>query len=172
MPVSRPTLKGVLEGKLEFETVPDYAPSFFSYMNEKDVRSGMVKYPFSSFEDIPKDKSGLKFPAFDDIQFYPSKLIESEGFKVVDVNGFAFIGMLGKSAFCIDPRRWHKIKEYLSNGCIEYPECHESEFGVMDGRHRTLLIMQIYNRKTIPIAVPKRHYELVIEKAKLLNALT
>lgn len=48
----------------------------------------------------------------------------------------------------------------------------EPQFGVMDGRHCTLLIMQIYNRKTIPIAVPKGHYELVIEKAKLLNALT
>ncbi len=155
MPDTRPTLKDILEGTLKYTPDPNYDLSVFSSMDEKAVNSYMNKYPFSSFEDIPKDNSGLEYPAFEDIKFYPSKLVEYQGYDVVYVDGFAFLRALGQSAFCIDPRRWHKIKHYISKGCVEYPESVESELSVADGRHRTLLLMQIYNRKTIPIVVPK-----------------
>lgn len=154
MSSTNPTLTDILEGKLEFKVDPDYDLSVFSSMNEKDVHSYMEKYPFSSFEDIPKDSTGLEYPAFEDIKFYPSKLMEEQGYRVAYVDGFAFLRNRGQSAFCIDPRRWHKIKTYLSMGHIEYPECLDSELGVLDGRHRTLLLMQIYNRKIIPIVIP------------------
>lgn len=150
-----PTLKDTLEGTLKYTPDPNYDLSVFSSMDEKAVNSYMKKYPFSSFEDIPKDNSGLEYPSFEDIIFYPSKLIEDQGYNVVYVDGLAFIRTLGQSAFCIDPRRWHKIKHYISKGRVEYPECSELELSVMDGRHRTLLLMQIYNRKTIPIVIPK-----------------
>jgi len=168
---TRLSLKDILDGKHKHTVDQDYDVSLFSDMKEEDANLSMDKYPFSSFEDIPKDRSGLNYPSFEDIEFYPSKLIQEEGYKVIYVDGLAFLRILGDSAFCIDPRRWNKIKQYLAKGHIEYPECYESEFGVMDGRHRTLLMMQIYNRKTVPIAVLETSYNFLLEKANSLNAL-
>ncbi|HAN4252094.1 TPA: hypothetical protein IFB71_004792, partial [Escherichia coli] len=58
-----------------------------------------------------------------------------------------------------------------SKGYVEYPEASNSEFGVSDGRHRTLLLMQLYNRKTVPVVVAEREYEKFILDAKANGAI-
>ncbi|ECU0421564.1 hypothetical protein DHU54_24710, partial [Salmonella enterica] len=69
--------------------------------------------------------------------------------KIVEVDGLAFLSILGDGAFCIDPRRWHRIKTYIAKGTVEYPQVSVRDSGVSDGRHHTLLLMQLYNRRTI-----------------------
>lgn len=123
------------------------------------MQTYMTKYPFMSFEAIPRDESGLTFPAFEDLQFYLPLPLRHQPVKIVEVDGLAFLSVLGDGAFCIDPRRWHKIKTYIAKGTVEYPQVSVMHSGVSDGRHRTLLLMQLYNRKTIPVVVPESHYE-------------
>lgn len=130
------------------------------------MQTFMTKYPFMSFEAIPRDESGLTFPAFEDLQFYLPSLLRHKPVKIVEVNGLAFLGVLGDGAFCIDPRRWHRIKTYIAKGNVEYPQASLMHSGVSDGRHRTLLLMQLYNRRTIPVVVPESHYETFMAKAK------
>ena len=69
---------------------------------------------------------------------------------VTMINGLTLLRSLGVQAFNIDPRRWHKIKTYLSQGTIEYPQMSEDGKVIIDGRHRILLIMQIYKVTDVP----------------------
>ncbi|HCB2860433.1 TPA: hypothetical protein N3447_005104 [Klebsiella aerogenes] len=131
----------------------------------------MTKYPFTSFEEIPRDESGLTYPAFEDLQFYLPLPFRREPAKIVEVDGLVFLENLGDEAFRIDPRRWHRIKTYIAKGRVEYPQATVRGFGVSDGRHRTLLLMQLYNRRTIPVVVPERHYEQFMSDAKSRGAI-
>lgn len=70
---------------------------------------------------------------------------------VTMINGLTLLRSLGVQAFNIDPRRWHKIKTYLSQGTIEYPQMSEDGKVIIDGRHRILLIMQIYKVTDVPV---------------------
>ncbi|WGE30818.1 hypothetical protein PHA77_17485 (plasmid) [Edwardsiella tarda] len=48
-------------------------PEWFSRIEtdlDTFMQTYMTKYPFTSFEAIPGDESGLTFPAFEDLQFY------------------------------------------------------------------------------------------------------
>lgn len=48
-------------------------PEWFSKIEtdlDTFMQTYMTKYPFRSFEAIPRDESGLTFPAFEDLQFY------------------------------------------------------------------------------------------------------
>ncbi|BAX15467.1 MULTISPECIES: hypothetical protein [Enterobacteriaceae] len=145
--------------------------SWFSNMDIEKLNDYMTKYPFDSFESIPKDDSGLTFPVFENIIFTLPVRYRHCPTRIVYVDGLAFLKKLGDGAFCIDPRRWHKIKKYISKGYVEYPEASNSEFGVSDGRHRTLLLMQLYNRKTVPVVVAEREYEKFILDAKANGAI-
>lgn len=135
------------------------------------MQTYMTKYPFKSFEAIPRDESGLAFPAFEDLQFYLPLPLRHQPVKIVEVDGLAFLSVLGDDAFCIDPRRWHRIKTYIAKGTVEYPQVSVMHSGVSDGRHRTLLLMQLYNRKTIPVVVPESHYETFMAEAKNNDAV-
>jgi hypothetical protein len=90
---------------------------------------------------------------------------------MIEIDGLAFLENLGDGAFCIDPRRWHKIKTYIAKGTVEYPQASVRKFGVSDGRHRTLLLMQLYNRRTIPVVIPENHYDKFMADAKRLGAV-
>lgn len=70
---------------------------------------------------------------------------------VTMINGLTLLRSLGVQAFNIDPCRWHKIKTYLSQGTIEYPQMSEDGKVIIDGRHRILLIMQIYKVTDVPV---------------------
>lgn len=130
------------------------------------MQTYMTKYPFMSFEAIPRDESGLTFPAFEDLQFYLPPLLQHQPVKIVKLHGLAFLSVPGDGAFCIDPRRWHRIKTYIAKGTVEYPQVSGIHSGVSDGRHRTLLLIQLYNRRTIPVVVPESHYETFMAEAR------
>ena len=117
------------------------------------------------------DESGLTFPAFEDLQFYLPQSLRHQPTKIVEVDGLAFLSVLGDGAFCIDPRRWHRIKTYIAKGTVEYPQVSVRDSGVSDGRHRTLLLMQLYNRRTIPVVVPESHYGTFMTEAKNMGAI-
>lgn len=135
------------------------------------MQTYMTKYPFTSFDAIPQDESGLTFPAYGDLQFYLPLTLRDQPVKIVEVDGLAFLSVLGDGAFCIDPRRWHRIKTYIAKGTVEYPQASAMDSGVADGRHRTLLLMQLYNRRTIPVVVPESHYETFMAEAKSNGAV-
>ncbi|MCZ4672637.1 hypothetical protein O1614_19175 [Proteus mirabilis] len=90
---------------------------------------------------------------------------------LIEVDGLLFLKNLGKGAFCIDPRRWHRIKTYIAQGNVTYPEGLNDEFGVFDGRHRTLLLMQLYKRRFVPVVVDEKQSKEFIAAAKQLKAL-
>lgn len=164
----------------EKEFMPDV--TWFSSMDEELNSTYMTKYPFNSFEDIPSDTSGLIYPTFEDINFELPPLLKPESISrlplrlqkkpiILHVDGLLLLSHLGKDAFCIDPRRWQRIKKYVSEGKVIYPEGLDGEFGILDGRHRTLLLMQLYRRRIVPVVVDERCSEKFIENAKKLNAL-
>lgn len=111
------------------------------------------------------------FPAFENLQFYLPQSLSHQPTRIVEVDGLAFLSVLGDGAFCIDPRRWHRIKTYIAKGTVEYPEASVNQFGVSDGRHRTLLLMQLYNRRTIPVVVPENHYKTFMTESKNNGAI-
>lgn len=160
-------IKAMQEREKEF--LPDI--EWFSKIDRDRLDTFMTKYPFPSFDAIPQDNSGLTFPLFEDLQFYLPKHPHSQLWKIVEVDGLAFLNVLGDGAFCIDPRRWHKIKTYIAKGTVEYPQASVRKFGVSDGRHRTLLLMQLYNRRTIPVVIPENHYETFMAEAKKMGAI-
>lgn len=125
----------------------------------------------SAPDEPPENSSGFIFPSFEDLQFYPPQQLPSQPSKIVEVAGLAFLNVLGGGAFCIDPRHWDKIKTYIAKGIVEYPQASVRQFGVSDGRHRTLLLMQLYNRRTIPVVIPENHYDKFIAHAKRLGAV-
>ena len=145
-------------------------PSWFSNLDEDKFQTFMTKYSFESFESIPKDTSGFSFPEFEDINFTIPSIYPKDSVKIVNVDGLILLNHLGIGAFCIDPRRWHRIKKYIAGGKIVYPEA-SNKFGILDGRHRILLLMQTYNRRTVPVVVENSYYEQFILEAKRLNAL-
>jgi hypothetical protein len=142
-------------------------PSWFAHLPSEKINEYMSKYPFKSFDEIPKDNSGLQYPSLQDLEFYlPSVAQVADHHQlpermrkepvVTTINGFILLRSLGVQAFNIDPRRWHKIKTYLSKGKIEYPQMSDDGQRIIDGRHRTLLIMQIYNVRNVPVFYFKR----------------
>jgi hypothetical protein len=154
----------------EAEHRPNIA--WFSNLDPDKLLTCMPKYDFGSFESIPPDHSGLTFPAFEDIHFtVPQVGFQRSPAKVVYVDGLKFLSSLGSGAFCIDPRRWHKIKTYIAKGEVEYPQACSEEFGVSDGRHRTLLLMQLYNRRTVPVVISEAHYDTFMTAAKNCGAV-
>lgn len=149
-------------------------PEWFSKIEtdlDTFMQTYMTKYPFTSFEAIPSDESGLAFPPFEELQFYLPQSLSYQPTKIVEVDGLAFLSVLGDGAFCIDPRRWHMIKTYIAKGTVEYPQVSVSDYSVSDGRHRTLLLMQLYNRTTIPIAIPEDHYDEFMSHTKSKGAV-
>lgn len=160
-------IKAMREREKEF--LPDV--EWFSKIEQDRLDTFMTKYPFPSFDAIPLDSSGFTFPSFEDLQFYLPQQLRSQPSKIVEVDGLAFLNVLGDGAFCIDPRRWHKIKTYIAKGTVEYPQASVRQFGVSDGRHRTLLLMQLYNRRTIPVVIPENHYDKFMADAKSLGAV-
>ncbi|PWW11066.1 hypothetical protein [Pantoea sp. AG702] len=162
------------------EFLPDV--NWFSRMDTEKMHTYMAKYQFSAFEDIPSDNSGLCFPAFGELQFelppvfqpeLNARLPVSRQRKpvIVQVDGLLFLKHLGAGAFCIDPRRWHTIKTYISKGTVIYPKGLTREFGVSDGRHRTLLLMQLYKIRYVPVVLDEKCAEKFLGGAKKLNAL-
>jgi hypothetical protein len=77
---------------------------------------------------------------------------------------------MGDEAFNIDPIRWHKVKSYIANGIVEYPEM-TSPFRIMDGRHRTLALTQLYPGIKIPVIVPHSLHCEVIETGIFIKAI-
>ena len=151
----------------ESESKPD--PLSFSNF-QGDEHEYLTKYPFESFDSIPKDSTGFNYPKYNELNFIVPTIYEERSIEIVNVDGLILIEQLGKGAFCIDPRRWHRIKQYIANGTVVYPES-SNKFSVLDGRHRSLLLMQIYNRRKIPVVVEKCHLEFFMFEAKRLNAL-
>lgn len=162
------------------EFIPDV--NWFSSMNMEKMNTYMPKYQFRAFEEIPSDTTGLTYPAFEDINFELPSLFMPEHNEqlpeklqrkpvIVQVDGLLLLKHLGTGAFCIDPRRWHRIKTYISRGTVIYPEGLINEFGVSDGRHRTLLLMQLYRRRIIPVVVDEKHTDKFIAGAKKNYAL-
>lgn len=137
-------------------------PNWFAHLPPEKINAYMSKYPFKSFDDIPLDNSGLQYPSLQELEFYfpPAALAANchqlpERMRqkpvVTMINGLTLLRSLGVQAFNIDPRRWHKIKTYLSQGTIEYPQMSEDGKVIIDGRHRILLIMQIYKVTDVPV---------------------
>ncbi len=151
----------------ESETKPD--PLSFSNLQGNEQQF-IAKYPFESFDAIPKDTSGLNYPDYTELNFILPNGYDESFIEIVNVDGMILLEHLGKGAFCIDPRRWHRIKQYIANGTVVYPEA-SNKFAVLDGRHRTLLLMQIYNRRIIPVLVEKCHWDSFMVEAKRRNAL-
>lgn len=160
--------------------IPDV--NWFAKMDMERMNTYMTKYQFNSFEDIPPDRSGLSFPPFEEINFELPSLVKPELIAklpskyrkkplIIEVDGLLFLKNLGRGTFCIDPRRWHRIKTYISNGNVIYPEGLFNDFGVSDGRHRTLLLMQLYKRRFIPVVIDERYSQQFITTAKRLKAL-
>ncbi|WP_279051947.1 hypothetical protein [Cedecea davisae] len=160
-------IKAMREREKEF--LPDV--EWFSKIEQDRLGTFMTKYPFPSFDAILQDSSGFTFSSFEDLQFYLPQQLRSQPSKIVEVDGLAFLNVLEDGAFCIDPRRWYKIKTYIAKGIVEYPQASVRQFGVSDGRHRTLLLMQLYNRRTIPVVIPENHYNKFMADAKSLGAL-
>ncbi|MGQ5487123.1 hypothetical protein FA893_02635 [Photobacterium damselae subsp. piscicida] len=109
-------------------------------------------------------------PEYDNLTFTLPTVYNYLPFEIVEVKGLTLLSHLGKDAFCIDPRRWHRVKQYISNGIVEYPEA-KTDFGILDGRHRTLLLMKIYKIDKVPIVVEKCNLDVFIREAKRLHAL-
>ncbi|EOZ9091395.1 hypothetical protein ACQX9V_001424 [Escherichia coli] len=162
------------------EFIPDV--TWFAKMDIERMNTYMTKYLFNSFEEIPQDNSGLSYPEFENIDFKLPDLLKPESIArlplkfqkkpiILYVDGILLLRNLGKGAFCIDPRRWHRIKTYISKGTVIYPEGTNDEFGISDGRHRTLLLMQLYKRRTIPVVIDERNSKKFIENARKINAL-
>lgn len=171
-------IKEIREREKEF--LPDV--NWFSSMDVEKINTFMTKYQFDGFDDIPADASGFTFPAFENINFelpphfqseITARLPEEHQRKpmIMWVDGLLLLKHLGKGAFCIDPRRWHHIKTYISKGNVTYPEGLYNEFGVSDGRHRALLLMQLYKRRFIPVVIDEKYSESFIAGARSLNAL-
>ena len=108
------------------------------------------------------DPNWFAYPSLQELEFYfpPAALAANchqlpERMRqkpvVTMINGLTLLRSLGVQAFNIDPRRWHKIKTYLSQGTIEYPQMSEDGKVIIDGRHRILLIMQIYKVTDVPV---------------------
>lgn len=164
------SIREMRERDKEFLPKPEWFSRIETDMNTF-MQTYMTKYPFTSFEAIPRDESGLRFPAFEELQFYLPLPFRYEPAKIVEVDGLAFLDNLGEEAFRIDPRRWHRIKTYIAKGTVEYPQATVRDFGVSDGRHRTLLLMQLYSRRKIPVVVPESHYGQFMDDAKRRGAV-
>lgn len=133
---------------------------WFACLPPDKIDAYMSKYPFKSFDEIPKDCSGLQYPSFERIEFYLPSWVAAQQYMpenrrkdpvITTINGFNLLRNLGVQAFNIDARRWHKIKNYISKGKVELPRMSDDCDGILDGRHRTLLIMQIYNITEVPV---------------------
>ena len=133
---------------------------WFASLPPEKINAYMSKYPFKSFDEIPKDKCGLQYPPFEKIEFYLPSWIAAQKHSqekrrkepvITTIDGFSLLRKLGVQAFNIDARRWHKIKNYISKGKVELPQMSDDGDGIVDGRHRTLLIMQIYNMTEVPV---------------------
>ena len=135
-------------------------PRWFACLPPDKINAYMSKYPFESFYEIPKDCSGLQYPSFEKIDFYLPAWVAAQKHLpekrrkqpvITTIDGFSLLRKLGVQAFNIDARRWHKIKNYISKGKVELPQMSDDGDGIVDGRHRTLLIMQIYNITEVPV---------------------
>jgi hypothetical protein len=133
---------------------------WFACLPPDKIDAYMSKYPFKSFDEIPKDNCGLQYPSFERIDFYlPSWVAAQKHLPenrrketvITTIDGFSLLRNLGVQAFNIDARRWHKIKKYISKGKVELPQMSDDCERIVDGRHRTLLIMQIYNMPEVPV---------------------
>lgn len=130
----------------------------------------MSKYRFKAFESIPKDEEGFSYPKFNEIKFTLPAVCANEGGCILFADGLKILESMGDEAFNIHPTRWHKVKTYIANGVVEYPEM-TTPFTIMDGRHRTLALMQIYPNTKIPVIVPHAIYQRVLEEGLHRNAL-
>lgn len=104
--------------------------------------------------------SVLTRASFERIEFYLPSWVAAQQYMLENrrkdpvlttIDGFKLLRNLGVQAFNIDARRWHKIKNYISKGKVELPRMSDDCDGILDGRHRTLLIMQIYNITEVPV---------------------
>lgn len=170
--------------KMIREREKNFSPdiNWFSKMDIERLDTYMTKFQFNSFEEIPQDMSNFSYPPFEEINFELPSLLKPEHIAklplqhqkkpiIIEVDGLLFLKNLGKGAFCIDPRRWHRIKTYIAQGNVTYPEGLNDEFGVFDGRHRTLLLMQLYKRRFVPAVVDEKQSKEFIAAAKRLKAL-
>ncbi|BEU78568.1 hypothetical protein EAG21025_18810 [Enterobacter asburiae] len=134
----------------------------FSRLPEELLHSHLGKFRFGSFDDIPKDDEPFVYPKFSDIRFILPPVFAQEGGCIIFADGLKILESMGDEAFNIDPIRWHKVKSYIANGMVEYPEM-TSPFRIMDGRHRTLALTQLYPGIKIPVIVPHSLHSEVIE---------
>lgn len=105
------------------------------------------KQRFESLADIPDDLTGFVYPSFSDLIFYlPEGEVGSS--QMITVDALDFVETIGTSTYEIHPVRWHRIKTYVRDGRIEYPRIID-DGQIMDGRHRTLMLMKLYGIQKI-----------------------
>ncbi|MGV6989223.1 hypothetical protein ACWA5Z_10110 [Testudinibacter sp. P80/BLE/0925] len=137
-------------------------PEWFARFPMALLRTKLDKYPFPSFEEIPDDTENMIYPNFTDVHFYVNPALQNN-YKILYVDGFKILSEMYQP-FTIHPERWYKIKCYLSNGEIEYPEL-SSNCCVLDGRHRILMLMKIYQITMIPMVIDSEVYDQFLQIA-------
>lgn len=142
----------------------------FSKLPPEMLNDYMGKFCFSSFDAIPSDEEGFTYPEFKNIHFILPSLFKHSGGCIIYADGLELLQSMGNEAFNIDAHRWHKVKKYIANGVIEYPEI-TSAFRIMDGRHRILALRQIYPDMKVPVVVSHGQYIAAMDEGLRRNAI-
>lgn len=135
---------------------------FMRFYANKDLLTGSDWYDWTTIADIPP--CGLfEFPAAAELKFYfaPANF----DFEVITLPLISALETMSPSdRFNLNPLRWHRVKEQLSTGEIEYPEMTVGRDGcpsLMDGRHRIVAMMRLMGMESAPFAVEPKHAEIV-----------
>lgn len=153
--------------KLPLPEKPEGVSLFFflRFYANTDLLTGSDWYDWQTVENIPPcglfdfpDKEKLKF------RFAPA----NEDFEVITLPLVAALGtMVPEDRYLLNPLRWHRVKEQLSTGEIEYPEMTLglgrgiTTPALQDGRHRIVAMMKLMGMVTAPFAVDPGHAETV-----------
>lgn len=94
-------------------------------------------------------------------RFAPS----TRDFEVVELPILAVLEMMeADQRFNLNPARWHRVKNQIHIGSIEYPWVTANRSGhpsLMDGRHRLVAMMKFLGLSHAPFVVESKHVEAV-----------
>ncbi|NMZ71347.1 hypothetical protein SAMN05216370_0028 [Pseudomonas peli] len=129
---------------------PYFVARFFANAN---LAIGDEWYDWTSLDLLP-GCGVFKFPAAERLVFTRAPVAEE--FEVIELPlQQALETMLPECRFHLNPYRWHRVKQQLSEGSIEHPEMGFScgAASLTDGRHRVVAMMKFMGMDRAPFVV-------------------
>lgn len=128
-----------------------------------DLTIGDEWYNWHALENLPACQV-FQFPPASELRFRLSPVAEAGEFAIIEIPLQAALDtMLPQMRYQLNPYRWHRVKQQLSQGEIENPEMGYGYSGadLMDGRHRIVAMMRLMGMDRAPFAVHPDRAEAV-----------